>query len=88
MMTTWSAIPTLDRVFDEVLRSTVLRSTFRGNVGAGPRQVAADIRERDDAYIFQFDVPGVRPRISRSRSRTACSPSRACGVCRVERMRR
>jgi HSP20 family protein len=55
MTTTWNAIPTLDRVFDEVLRSSL-----RGKVSAGTLDVAADIRETDDAYIFQFDVPGVK----------------------------
>ena len=55
MMTTWSAIPTLDRVFDEVLRST-----FKGAVGTGAFPVAADVHEKSDAYTFQFDVPGVK----------------------------
>jgi len=55
MMTTWSAIPTLDRVFDEVLRSA-----FKGGVDTGGFPVAADVHERSDAYTFQFDVPGVK----------------------------
>ena len=55
MMTTWSAIPTLDRVFDEVLRSA-----FRGGADATTSAVAADIRETNEAYTFQFDVPGVK----------------------------
>ena len=55
MMTTWSAIPTLDRVFDEVLRSTSKRGV---DTGAFP--IAADVHEKSDAYTFQFDVPGVK----------------------------
>jgi HSP20 family protein len=53
-MMTWSSIPTLDRVLDEALRSA-LRSEGEG--AAFP--VAADIRERNDGYTFQLDVPGV-----------------------------
>jgi len=55
MMTTRSAIPTLDRVFDEALRTafrpTPTRATF---------PVYADVREKGDAYTFQLDVPGVK----------------------------
>ena len=54
MLTTWSAIPVLERVFDEALRSTPRgseRATF---------PVAADIGEKDDGYTFQIDVPGVK----------------------------
>ena len=55
MMTTRSAVPTLDRVFDEVVRAA-----FRGESDAEPFTVAADIRENDRGYTFQFDVPGVK----------------------------
>jgi HSP20 family protein len=55
MMTTWGAIPTLDRVFDEALRSA-LRSG--GDRPSFP--VAADISEKNEEYTFQLDVPGVK----------------------------
>ena len=55
MMTTRSAVPTLDRVFDEVVRSA-----FRGGADTEPFTVGADIRESESEYTFQFDVPGVK----------------------------
>ena len=55
MMTTWSAIPTLDRVFD-----AALRSPFRSGSAKATFPVAADIREKNDEYTFQLDVPGVK----------------------------
>jgi HSP20 family protein len=55
MMTTLTAFPTLDRVFDEVLRSAL-----RGGAGATTFPVATDILENNDSYTFQFDVPGVK----------------------------
>jgi HSP20 family protein len=55
MMTTWGAIPTLDRVFDEAFRSA-LRT--RGDRSTFP--VAADISEKKEEYTFQLDVPGVK----------------------------
>ena len=55
MMTARNAVPTLDRVFDEVVRAA-----FRGQSDAEPFTVAADIRENDRGYTFQFDVPGVK----------------------------
>ncbi len=54
MMTTWSAIPVLGRVFEEGLRSTP-----RGSEGA-TSSVPADIFEKDNEFTFQLDVPGVK----------------------------
>src|SRR5271154_3843168 len=54
MLTTWSAIPVLERVFDEALRSLP-----RGSEGTTFR-VAADVVEKDNEYTFQLDVPGVK----------------------------
>ena len=54
MMTTWSAIPVLGRVFEEGLRSTPRESegaTF---------SVPADVFEKDNEFSFQLDVPGVK----------------------------
>jgi HSP20 family protein len=55
MMTTWTAIPTLDRVFDEVLRSAL-----RGGASVTTFPVTVDLLENNDAYTFQIDVPGVK----------------------------
>jgi len=55
MMTTRSTVPTLDRVFDEIVRSA-----FSGGADPEPFTVGADIREDDSEYTFQFDVPGVK----------------------------
>jgi HSP20 family protein len=55
MMTTRSTVPTLERVFDEVVRSA-----FRGGADTEPFTMAADIRENEREYTFQFDVPGVK----------------------------
>jgi HSP20 family protein len=55
MMTTRSAVPTLDRVFDELVRSA-----FRGGANTEPFAVGADVRENDSEYTFKFDVPGVK----------------------------
>ena len=55
MMTTRNFVPTLDRVFDEVVRAA-----FRGESDAVPFTMAADIRESDCGYTFQLDVPGVK----------------------------
>jgi len=55
MMTARGPVPTLDRVFDEVVRAA-----FRGRIDAEPFTLAADIRENEQEYTFQFDVPGVK----------------------------
>jgi HSP20 family protein len=55
MTTTWGAIPTLDRIFDEAFRSALRR---RGDRATFP--VAADISEKNEEYTFQLDVPGVK----------------------------
>jgi HSP20 family protein len=54
MMTKWSAIPVLGRVFEEGLRSSPWG--FEGATSAVP----ADIFETDSEYTFQLDVPGVK----------------------------
>jgi HSP20 family protein len=54
MMTTRSAIPALDRVFDEALRTA-----HRARTPASAFPVYADVREKGDGYTFQIDVPGV-----------------------------
>ncbi len=55
MMTTWRAIPSLDRVFDEAFRSAL-----RSGADAAAFPVAADISEKSEEYTFQLDVPGVK----------------------------
>jgi HSP20 family protein len=55
MMATWSGVPTLDRVFDEAVRSA---SRSRGPVATFA--AAVDVREKADEYVFQVDVPGVK----------------------------
>jgi HSP20 family protein len=55
MMTTRNAVPSLDRVFDEVVRAA-----FKGESDAVPFTMAVDIRENERGYTFQFDVPGVK----------------------------
>ena len=56
MMTTKNAVPTLERVFDEVVRAA-----FRGEIRMPYRfHDDTDIRENDCGYTFQFDVPGVK----------------------------
>jgi len=54
MMTTWSAIPVLECVFEEGLRSTP-----KGSQGA-TFSVPADIFEKENEFTFQLDVPGVK----------------------------
>ncbi len=56
MMTTmWNVVPALDRAFDEAVRSA-----FRGGPTTAAFPVAADIREKNDAYTVDLDVPGVK----------------------------
>jgi HSP20 family protein len=54
MMTTWSAIPVLGRVFEEGLRSTPWGSE------CATSSIPADIFEKDNEFTFQLDVPGVK----------------------------
>jgi HSP20 family protein len=55
MLTTRSNVPSLERVFDEIVRSA-----FRGGADTQPFTVAADVRENEGEYTFQLDVPGVK----------------------------
>jgi HSP20 family protein len=53
--TTWEAFPSLDRVFDEAIRST-----RRGRAEGPSFPIAADVREKSDEYTLELDVPGVK----------------------------
>jgi len=55
MITLWNATPTLDRVFDDVMRSA-----FGGYGTVAQFTPAVDIRSQDDAIVFHVDVPGVK----------------------------
>lgn len=56
MLTLFSTLPTLDRVFDDVMRDTLGRFT---SVSAFSPSV--DVRTDDDRMMFYLDVPGVKP---------------------------
>lgn len=55
MLNLWSGLPMLDRVFDDVMRSTFGASTAVG--GFAP---SVDAREEDGRVVFEVDVPGVK----------------------------
>ena len=57
---TGNPVSDLDRVFDS-LASRVLSDPYAGNtaVNSGATELRADVRETANAYIVQFDVPGV-----------------------------
>ncbi len=55
MLTVWNTIPTVDRVFDDVMRSA-----FRGASSAARFTPAVDIRAKEEELVFTFDVPGVK----------------------------
>lgn len=55
MLTTWNAIPVLDRVFDDVMGSAM---------GYAKKSVAftptVDVVGREDEIVFYLDVPGIK----------------------------
>lgn len=55
MLTTWNAIPVLDRVFDDVMGSAMGYATK-----AGAFTPATDVIAREDEVVFRFDVPGIK----------------------------
>jgi HSP20 family protein len=56
MLTTWSAVPMLDRVFDDVMRSAFGHAT----TNASHFTPAVEVREKPNEYLFHIDVPGVK----------------------------
>jgi HSP20 family protein len=55
MLALWNAVPTVDRFFDDVMRSA-----FDGFGYATPYTPAVDIRHHDDEIVLSIDVPGVK----------------------------
>ena len=55
MLSAWSAVSTLDRMFDDVMGSAF--GTATSNLTFNP---AIDVRASDTEVIFVCDVPGVR----------------------------
>jgi HSP20 family protein len=55
MLTVWNTIPTVDRVFDDVMRSA-----FRGASAPARFTPAVDIRAKEEELVLTFDVPGVK----------------------------
>lgn len=55
MLTTWSAVPTLDRMFDDVMRSFAGTATNTRTF-----EPAIDVRANDEAVVFVCDVPGLK----------------------------
>jgi HSP20 family molecular chaperone IbpA len=65
MLSTWNAVSTLDRMFDDVMGSAF--GTATSNQTFNP---AIDVRASDTEVALVCDVPGSNRKISRSRSRT------------------
>jgi HSP20 family protein len=55
MLTTWNAVSTLDRMFDDVMGSAF--GTATSNRTFNP---AVDVRANDTEVVFTCDVPGVK----------------------------
>jgi HSP20 family protein len=55
MLTTWNAVSTLDRLFDDVMGSAFGTATNSGNFDP-----AIDVRANDSEVVFVCDVPGVK----------------------------
>ena len=55
MTTTWNAVSTLDRMFDDMMGSAL-------GAAANPRTYnpKIDVRTTEDALVFECDVPGVK----------------------------
>jgi len=59
MLTPWTTLATLDRLFDDVMRD-VTGTALRPAATPVPSSPAVDVRSNDDEVVFVFDVPGVR----------------------------
>jgi HSP20 family protein len=55
MLTTWNAVSTLDRLFDDVMGSAFGTATSSRNFDP-----AIDVRGSDNEVVFVCDVPGVK----------------------------
>jgi HSP20 family protein len=55
MLTTWNAVSTLDRLFDDVMGSAFGTATNNRNYDP-----AIDVRANDREVVFVCDVPGVK----------------------------
>jgi HSP20 family protein len=55
MLNAWDAVPTLDRMVDDVMRSIAGTATNTRNF-----EPAIDVRANDEAIVFVCDVPGVK----------------------------
>ena len=55
MLTTWNAVSTLDRLFDDVMGSAFGTATSSRNFDP-----ATDVRANDGEVVFVCDVPGVK----------------------------
>ena len=69
MLTIWSAIPTVDRVFNGALSLGEAPKAPLGAMPSTPRSggdamptfpIAADVHEKADEYTFHVDLPGVK----------------------------
>ena len=59
MFTTWNAIPTLDRLFDDVMNDVI--GAARGTaVTASTYSPSMDVRANDHELVFVCDVPGLK----------------------------
>lgn len=55
MLTAWDAVSTLDRMFDDVMRST-----FGAATNSQPFEPSIDVRANENEVVFICDVPGVK----------------------------
>lgn len=55
MLTTWNAVSTLDRLFDDVMGSAFGTATSTRNFDP-----AIDVRANDNEVVFVCDVPGMK----------------------------
>lgn len=55
MLTAWDAVPPLDRMFDDVMRSIAGTATNAKNF-----EPAIDVRASEEAIVFTCDVPGIK----------------------------
>lgn len=55
MLSTWDAVSTLDRMFDDVMRSALGTATNTATF-----QPAIDVRASDSEIVFVCDAPGVK----------------------------
>lgn len=58
MLTTWNALPLIDRLFDDVMNDVA--GTALGPAAPTAFTPAIDVRSNDEEIVFECDVPGLK----------------------------